>query len=154
MQLHISHTQCIYLYQQPANHFHLLLYQREVDSINYFMRSLATKYAMYFNQKYKRVGHLFESIYKAVEIETDEQLVNLSKYIHRNPAELLSAGMILEGYKYSSYGNYLRLFSQTWVKPNKILSLIKGKSYKKFVEVSKQEFSENIINLVFDDLQG
>ena len=44
------------------NHFHLLLNQEKVDSINYFLRSLATKYSMYFNQKNERTGHLFEGI--------------------------------------------------------------------------------------------
>ena len=89
---------------------------------------------MYFNQRYKRTGPLFESNYKAVRVETDDQLIYLTKYIHRNPIDILPAGMDPVGYKYSSYGNYLRLFKQEWVKINEVLKFFKDKSYKEFVE--------------------
>ncbi|MBU1084777.1 MAG: transposase [Candidatus Beckwithbacteria bacterium] len=79
-------------YCQMPNHFHLLIYQQQKHSINYFMRSLATKYSMYFNAKYKRVGSLFQGVYKAVKVDSEEQLIYLSKYIHRNPFESLPAG--------------------------------------------------------------
>src|SRR3989344_6017769 len=102
------------------NHFHLLVYQENLDDINYFMRSLCTKYSMYFNKKYHRVGHVFQGSYKAVLVSSEPQLVYLSKYIHRNPLEFLPSGIILEGYKYSSYGNYLGLFNQTWIKKDDI----------------------------------
>lgn len=72
------------------NHFHLLVWQKDPEGINYFMRSLTVKYAMYFNRKYKRIGPLFQGVYKAVAIENEPQLVYLSKYIHRNPIELTS----------------------------------------------------------------
>ena len=126
-----------------SNHFHLILYQEEIDSINSFLRSVATKYAMYFNRKYKRTGHLFEGIYKAVLMKTEEQLLHLSKYIHRNPLEILPTGMILEGYKYSSYGNYLKQFTQTWVKSEKVMSVFNRvdheySSYKEFVEKNEE----------------
>jgi len=127
------------------NHYHFLIYQEEVDSINYFMRSVATKYSMYFNQKYKRTGHLFEGIYKAVLSETEDQLLYLTKYIHRNPLDLLPTGMILEGYKYSSYGNYLGLFSQVWVKTSKAFDIFNrvfsDNSYKRFVEDDDENFN-------------
>lgn len=125
------------------NHYHFLIYQEKVDSINHFMRSVATKYSMYFNLKYRRTGHLFEGIYKAVLMETEEQLLYLSKYIHRNPLELLPTGMILEGYKYSSYGNYLGLFNQTWIKTKNVFEIFNrdyaGRSYKNYVEKDEEE---------------
>ena len=117
------------------------------------MRSVATKYAMYFNRKYKRTGHLFEGIYKAVLMKTEEQLLHLSKYIHRNPLEILPTGMILEGYKYSSYGNYLKQFTQTWVKPEKVMSVFNRvdheySSYKEFVEKNEEiiKFKEVLLD--------
>src|SRR3989339_2061295 len=48
------------------NHFHLCIRQTDKMSMSYFMRSLATKYSMYFNKKYARVGKLFQGTYKAV----------------------------------------------------------------------------------------
>ncbi|MEA3355544.1 MAG: transposase [Patescibacteria group bacterium] len=116
------------------NHFHLLLYQKEIDSINYFMRSLGTKFSMYFNRKYKRVGPVFQGTYKAVEVKSESQLTYLSKYIHRNPLPVLEKDGDLENYKYSSYANYLGRFKQAWVKPADILCYFKKSLYKDFVE--------------------
>ena len=96
------------------NHFHLLVYQEKINSMNHFLRSVATKYAMFFNRKYDRTGHLFEGIYKAVLVETEEQLIYLSKYIHRNPVELLPTGMILEGVYYQRKWLKARLASATF----------------------------------------
>lgn len=136
------------------NHFHLIIYQEKVDSMNRFMRSLATKYAMYFNLKHKRVGTLFETTYKAVRVETEDQLIYLSKYVHRNPVKLLPAGLNLAGFKYSSYGNYLRLFEQKWVKTDEILSYFKEKSYQRFVEDEDENDLKVIKDISLDSLQG
>ena len=67
------------------NHFHFIVKQTAPDSIDRFINSLNTRYVMYFNKKYDRVGPLFQGVYKAVVVETDEQLLYLSGYIHRNP---------------------------------------------------------------------
>ncbi|MFC1627395.1 transposase [Patescibacteria group bacterium] len=151
-----NHTDEVKLisYCLMPNHFHLLLFQENIDSINYFMRSLGTKYAMHFNRRYKRVGPLFQGTYKAVEIETENQLIYLSRYIHRNPIDILPTGINLEGYKYSSYGNYLGLFEQSWVKPDNILDYFKRSSYKEFVEELDEKDVLVVKNLMFDDLQG
>ena len=128
------------------NHFHLFVYQKNKDSINYFMRSLATKYVRYFNRTYDRVGPLFQGVYKAVRVYDEDQLLYLSKYIHRNPVKILPARTLLVGYKYSSYGNYLGLFKQQWVKPEKILEMYSSsdklytdKTYQKFTEESDED---------------
>jgi len=132
-----NHTKNVDLiaYCLMSNHFHLLIYQRNSESINYFMRSLATKYSVYFNKRYKRVGPVFSGVYKAVKVTSENQLSYLSKYIHRNPLDFLPTRRLLVGYKYSSYLNYLGKFSQAWVKPSKVLELFKSSvEYRKFVE--------------------
>jgi putative transposase len=120
------------------NHFHLLIYQNAQYAMRDFMRSLATKYAIYFNRKSDRVGPVFQSRYKAVRIFDEDQLIYLSKYIHHNPIDLLPARTDLVGYEYSSYGNYLGRLKQKWLKPGKVLSHFnrsnKMLSYKGFVE--------------------
>ncbi|MEA3355450.1 MAG: transposase [Patescibacteria group bacterium] len=135
------------------NHFHLLIHQKNKDSINYFMRSLATKYSRYFNTRYDRVGPLFQGVYKAVKVDNEDQLVYLTKYIHRNPINILPTRRVLVGYKYSSYGNYLGLFKQVWVKPNMILGLFSASnklfSYKSFVEELEEDYS-SINKIVLD----
>lgn len=67
------------------NHFHLLIKQSNALSIDKFMNSLALRYVIYFNRKYKRTGGLFQDVYKAVSIETDEQFLHLTRYIHQKP---------------------------------------------------------------------
>lgn len=135
------------------NHYHFLIYQKRKDMIQHFMRSLGTKYSMYFNRRYERVGPLFQGKYKGVLVDSEEQFIYLSKYIHQNPIEILPAGSDLEGYKYSSYLNYLGVINQTWVKPRDILDLYtdnnKQISYKQFIENLQDDFF-SISDIVLD----
>lgn len=121
------------------NHFHLMVHQQNKDDINHFMRSLLTKYSMYFNQKYDRVGKLFQGVYKAVLIDNERQFLYLTKYIHRNPLPILRESP-LKSYSYSSYPNYLGLRQQKWIHPENILSYFSrtnpNNSYQTFVEES------------------
>ena len=84
------------------NHFHLLV-KTEVNSkqISRFMKSLQLSYALYFNRKYKRKGHVFESSYKNKEIDSIEYLKEVMKYIYENPVR---KGLVLkpEYWAYSS----------------------------------------------------
>ncbi len=125
------------------NHFHLMVRQNSDHGIDHFMRSLTTKYVRYFNTHYQRVGHLFQARYKAVRIENEYQFTYLTKYIHRNPLDMkpyCNNAQSLSSYKYSSYGNYLGLFQQQWIKTEDILCYfskgIGSCSYKSFVETS------------------
>ncbi len=135
------------------NHFHLLVKQKAAKSIEFFMKSLATRYALYFNKKNKRVGPLFQGIYKAVLINTDEQLLHLSRYIHLNPAKHLSSRINLEDC-YSSYKDYLGKRKTTWVKPQQILTFFSKTnpkfSYQTFVEASKTGESEFLSRLILE----
>ncbi len=141
------------------NHFHLMVRQESDHGIDHFMRSLLTKYVRYFNSKYKRVGSLFQDTYKAVKVESEYQLVYLSKYIHRNPVGITyeDTPCRLEDYRYSSYGNYLQKFSQKWIDIEEILGLfgsvnrqISYLNYKEFVEESTDEDFIFIKDVVLD----
>ena len=119
------------------NHFHFLVKQNRPESIDKFTNSLLTRYAGYFNRKYQRVGRLFQDVYKAVLVTTDEQLLNLSRYIHRNPLELGENARMYQS-KYTSLPEYLGKRNTPWVKSKEILnyfSKINSKdSYLSFVE--------------------
>ena len=142
-------------YSLMPNHFHLLVWQKDADAINHFMRSLIVKYAMYFNNKYKRIGPLFQGVYKAVQVENEQQLIYLSKYIHRNPI-VLTSGRVLEVYKYSSYQNYLGLFDQDWVKRDEILGYFSktkfSNSYKAFVEEIDERDLPMVKDLILEEV--
>lgn len=135
------------------NHFHLLLQQKTERGMAKLMQSLLTKYVIYFNKKYTRVGGLFQSTYKTVRIKSEEQFTYITKYIHRNPLPSFPTRLHLEGlkdYKYSSYGNYLGLFKQSWMKTEDILSYFSKtnprNTYQAFVEESGD------IALVYDEM--
>lgn len=120
------------------NHFHFLLKQKSANTIDSFMNSLSTRYVMYFNKKYKRVGPLYQGVYKAVLIESDAQLLYLTAYIHRNPLGLqISQRDLLKIQQPTSYTEYLGLRKTNWVKPDEILSYFSRTnpqlSYQSFV---------------------
>ncbi len=126
------------------NHFHLLIRQNDADSIKRFMGSLMTRYSMYFNKKYDRVGSLFQGRYKAVMITDEGYLLHLSRYIHLNPKECVDD--LLKAY--SSYPEYLGKRQTSWINTEPVLSYFNSKplpefkkvnTYKHFVEDYKKD---------------
>lgn len=146
----INHEKTIELvaYCLMPNHYHLLLRQIERDSMNHFMRSLATRFSMHFNKKYERVGPLFQGTYKAVMIEQEAQFLWVTKYIHQNPISLCQndPSKLVE-YPYSSYQNYLSKIHQSWVHPENVLSYFSKtnprNTYQNFVEEPLTDKKEN-----------
>lgn len=124
------------------NHFHLLLKQKSPNAIDSFMNSLCVRYSMFINKKYERVGPLYQSVYKAVLIESDEQLLYTTSYIHRNPLpkSLASKDHLFHGYlsQPSSLPEYLGQRKTEWVHPEEILSYFSKTnpqlSYQAFIE--------------------
>lgn len=109
------------------NHFHFLIHQKDERAIQEFMKSLTSRYTMYINKKYNRVGPLFQGAYKGVLVITDEQLLHLSYYIH-SQAIMNPQGQTLRSQRPSSLPNYLGQIKQEWVKPDRILSLFNKNS--------------------------
>lgn len=129
------------------NHFHLAIKQIDRDSMTNFIRALSTRYSMYFNKRYARVGSLFQGRYKAVLVDNEMQFLYLTKYIHRNPLDLpgYTPNNLLE-YPYSSYRNYTGITHQSWIDPSDVISQYSNKnphnSYQNFVEESKEISTE------------
>lgn len=124
------------------NHFHLLVKQSSDRAIDSFMRSIGTRYVIYFNKRHKRVGHLFQGIYKAAMITDEPYYLHISRYIHRNP--LSHTKNLVDAY--SSYADYLGKRNTAWVKSEEILAsfqlskfpFLKGRnSYQQFVEFDR-----------------
>ncbi len=117
------------------NHFHFLLKQLKDQGISKFISNFTNSYTKYFNTKNEREGPLFQGTFKAVLIETDEQLVHLSRYIHLNP---IVAGIVEEQklgeYIASSYPEYLGQNTNVICQRETILSFFRSRiEYKRFV---------------------
>jgi len=143
----------LFAYCLMINHFHLLLKQSKIDSINYFLKSLCTRYAMYFNKKYKRTGHLFQGIYKAVLVNSDEQLLYLTCYIHKQALNFQGDTLLAQEIQPCSYGEYLGLRKTEWIKPEEILNQHYQRnpsfSYEQFIRQSQD--TEIINSLLIED---
>ena len=138
------------------NHFHFLLSQEKEGGISKFVAQFQNSYTRYLNIKYKRKGHLFEGQFKAVRVETDEQLVHLSRYIHLNPYSLFVVKQIddLFSYSYSSLQEYLGKTSG-FCDREIILSHFKNlkEEYKKFIfdQADYQREIERIKHLTLEE---
>lgn len=140
------------------NHIHLLVKQHSKDGITKLMRRLLTSYVMYFNRKYKRIGSLFQSRYKAALVLKDEYLLHLSRYIHLNPLAIKSS---LNFNEFSSYHYYLGKKQANWIKPYEILDYFSSNqrvdnkntlSYQSFVEnYSLDDTLELVEDLALED---
>lgn len=118
------------------NHFHFFIKQKEAESIDRFVQSLATRYTAYFNRKYKRVGSLYQGVYKAVLIVSEQHFLHLSRYIHRQALAL--QGETLQERQPCSYLEYLGRRKSAWIHPEEILSYFDLKnpslSYENFTK--------------------
>ncbi|OGM60822.1 hypothetical protein A3A75_00105 [Candidatus Woesebacteria bacterium RIFCSPLOWO2_01_FULL_39_10] len=136
-------------YSLLPDHFHLLVNQKTSGSLEKLIRSLCTRYVIYYNKKYQRSGSLFVGPYKSAQIENSSQLLYLTRYIHHE--SLYEKG-------YSSYEEYLGERANPWIRSDVVLSYFekadnvnfKGKDgYRYFVEgyvlnQNEKEMSEKI----------
>lgn len=123
-------------YSLMPNHFHFILRQEEDNGISSFMNRFLTSYTKFFNTKHKRSGPLFENRFKSVLVETDEQIIHLSRYIHLNP---YSSGIIkdlkkLDQYPWSSLAEYLNPQTESNICDLKQIVLSNFRNIEKFRE--------------------
>lgn len=95
----------LYAYCLMGNHAHLLIKEGD-DTIQRCMKRIGVSYAYYYNRKYDRVGHVFQDRFRSENIEDDNYLMAVTRYIHNNPVK---AGMVkrAEDYPWSSYQEYI-----------------------------------------------
>lgn len=123
-------------YSLMPNHFHLLIKQRGDEGVRLFLSNFQNSFAKYFNVKNKRFGTLFQRPFKAKYIQTDGELLHLSRYIHLNP--ITSYMMEFQQLKVSnltSFSSYLKINKGESFVNTEFLIKIAGSSdkYEKFV---------------------
>jgi len=104
----------LYSYVLMNNHIHLLAEPQVEDSMAFYMKLIAQKYAQHINRSYKRTGTLWEGRFKSSPVSNDEYLLACSRYIEMNPVRAKLVKYVKD-YKWSSYP------AKTGLEKNKIL---------------------------------
>jgi len=146
----------VHAYVLMENHFHLVLMTPEAN-LSSFMQRFNTTYTIYYNRRHKRRGHLYQGRYKAILIEEDSYLLELSRYVHLNPVRIKRYSAIgirekrniMERYGWSSYNGYVNLKKrEILVNYNKILGMIGGKDDKE----RGRRYERFVIGGIFKDM--
>lgn len=145
----------IYAFSLMPNHFHILAKQRVDNGIKLFVSQLQNSFAKYYNTKYKRSGSLFQEMFKAVRIETDEQFIHVTRYIHLNPLTsfVITKLSELESYPWTSYADYVGKRDFSFLHKDLLLSHFpKLQKLKRFVadQVGYQRTLEQIKHLIHE----
>lgn len=157
-------------YRVMPNHY--LLLETPEGNLSRMMQAFQTSYTVYFNRRHSRTGHVFEQRYKALLVDRDNYLLQVSWYIHLNPV----AARVVErpqDYRWSSYRAYVDWRGNEKVSREVILEQLGGRGkekvlrYREFVEeslkrgeawdkipvirqafVGEEEFAERVIRKV------
>jgi putative transposase len=137
----------IFSFVLMSNHLHILL-KINTTNLPEAMKSLYQRYALYFNLKYQRKGHVFSGVYRTSLCNSDLYLLGISVYIHLNPVK---AGMVEEAgdYRWSSIQLYLDEDKSKFVKSDFILGMLNKdrkeakQSYKDLLEGYRQYKYDN-----------
>jgi len=141
------------------NHYHL---ECETPNANLSraMQWLNTSYAVYFNRRHDRVGHVFQGRYYSTLVQKERHLLELTRYIHLNPVR---AGLVKspEQYEWSTYRNYVGgARGCGWVETDWTLEqfgstkLSARDAYRNFVEEGLKENLRNPLDLAVDGILG
>ena len=139
-----------------TNHYHILVEINEQSNLSESMRILNSTYAMYFNKKYKRTGHLWQGRYGSFLIYNSAHFWYVTKYIERNP---IKAGIVtkIEYYKYQSF--YQWKYNQSYIHliANSNIKQMSLAEYEEFInsDLSDEEVINiyNIPKLIIKDSQ-
>jgi len=123
-----------------------------------FMQRFNTSYTVYFNKRHKRSGHLYQGRYKAILIEADEYLLEVSRYVHLNPVHIKKYEnrsiqdkvQTIRDYRWSSYGGYVhKRKRREFVTYEMVLQMLTGRDDRK----GRQEYAGFVLDGLAKDLK-
>lgn len=131
----------IYAWALLPNHVHLLL-KTGLTPIATIMRRLLTGYAVYFNLRHRRHGHLFQNRYKSILCQEEPYFLELVRYIHLNPlrAKLVEDIRALDKYPYCGHSAVVEKVKRDWQHVDYVLGFFgkrksdARKAYRQFVK--------------------
>jgi putative transposase len=130
----------VYAWSLMPNHFHLLIRSGPLG-LSTFMRRLQTGYAVAFNRRHKRRGHVFQNRYKSILVQKDGYLLEVVRYIHLNPprAGLVRGLRNLDAYRWSGHTVLIGRREAAWQDTEEVLELfgrkrsVSVKAYREFM---------------------
>ena len=143
----------LYAFCLLGNHYHLL-FETPHANLSVFMQALQSRYAIYFNRRHRRWGHLMQGRYKAKLVEGDQYLLRLSRYVHLNPVatrakrplSVAQKRRLLRGYRWSSYRAYIGAEKEpAWLSAGPLRNMVPGparsprRAYQQYVELGLAE---------------
>jgi len=143
----------LHAYVLMTNHYHLIVETPE-KNLNKIMHFINGSYTTYLNIKRKRTGHLFQGRYKAILVDKESYLLELSRYLHLNPVRA-NMSRKPEEYLHSSYRSYVTASPESIVSPDTVLGMLSAKRneaarrYRDFVESAMGEESVNPLRKVY-----
>lgn len=143
----------LHCYVLMSNHYHLLI-ETPNANLSKLMHFINGSYTNYINRRRGRIGHLFQGRYKAIVVDRDSYLLELSRYVHLNPVR---AGMTEkpEGYPYSSYRSFISKKSEGIVHRDLIWGMMSRNKrsapqiYRSFVEGAMADNPESPLKGVY-----
>ena len=100
-----------------SNHYHLLI-ETSTDNLSKFMRQLNMNYAIYFNKKYKRVGHLWQGRFKSWYVKDEAYLFTLMLYIEQNPLKAKMVKTLDAAYHHFLQKEIPECLQNAWIAQN------------------------------------
>lgn len=129
----------IHAYCLMTNHYHLLV-ETPKANLSQIMKHISSLYTQRFNRKYQKDGGLFRGRYKSILVDEDAYLLQLTRYIHRNPVEVKKKVVKqLSDYRWSSYPAYINeAKAAKWLYRDKTYQMLghhhRYKGYSEYVE--------------------
>jgi len=131
----------IYAWALMTNHAHILL-RSGAHGLSRFMRRFLTGYAITYNSRHKRHGHLFQNRYKSIVCDEDAYFRELVRYIHLNPirAKVVKTVSELNKYRWCGHSVVMGRIKHEWQDRDYVLSWFGNKegearrAYRQYVE--------------------
>ena len=134
----------VHAYVLMSNHFHLIV-ETPKANLSEFMRQFNISYTVYYNRRHRRIGHLYQGRFKAIVVDKDSYLLELSRYVHLNPIRIKAKAQRPETerireisrYRWSSLPGYLDgKRKDSWITYGAVLSYVDGsrQKYAAFVQ--------------------
>jgi REP-associated tyrosine transposase len=134
----------VHAYVLMSNNFHLIV-ETPKANLSEFMRQFNISYTAYYNRRQRRIGHLYQGRFKAIVVDRDSYLLELSRYVHLNPIRIKAKTQRSETerireitqYRWSSLPGYLDGRKKlSWMTYDAVLGYVGGsrQKYATFVQ--------------------